>query len=77
MVAGGWAAALDTKDPVKIGFIGNFSIPNSISAKAAAMMATIASGGQAALMAPTEILAEQHFNTLRSLLARAGEKRPL
>jgi len=34
---------------------------------AAAMMATVASGAQAALMAPTEILAEQHFKTLSKL----------
>ena len=36
---------------------------------AAAMVATAASGAQAALMAPTEILAEQHFKTLARLFA--------
>jgi ATP-dependent DNA helicase RecG len=43
----------------------------------AALLMAVANGFQGAFMAPTEILAEQHFNTLRSLLARAGEKRPL
>jgi len=36
---------------------------------AAAMVATTAAGSQAALMAPTEILAEQHFKTLTRLFA--------
>jgi len=36
---------------------------------AAAMTATVAAGSQAALMAPTEILAEQHFKTLSHLFA--------
>jgi ATP-dependent DNA helicase RecG len=36
---------------------------------AAAMMATVVAGSQAALMAPTEILAEQHFKTLSHLFA--------
>jgi ATP-dependent DNA helicase RecG len=34
---------------------------------AAAMALTVAAGGQAALMAPTSILAEQHYNTLTRL----------
>lgn len=37
-----------------------------------AMLQTIASGAQAALMAPTEILAHQHGNTLGPLLNRLG-----
>jgi ATP-dependent DNA helicase RecG len=36
---------------------------------AAAMLMTIAAGKQAALMAPTEILAEQHYRTVAELLA--------
>jgi ATP-dependent DNA helicase RecG len=37
-----------------------------------AMLRALESGGQAALMAPTETLAEQHFATLERLLAGAG-----
>jgi ATP-dependent DNA helicase RecG len=38
----------------------------------AALLAAVASGCQGALMAPTEILAEQHFHSTRRLLARAA-----
>ena len=41
-----------------------------------AMLAVVDSGGQAALLAPTEVLAQQHARSLRELLgplARAGE----
>ena len=37
-----------------------------------AMAAAVEAGGQAALMAPTEILAQQHLETLRTLGAPAG-----
>ena len=37
-----------------------------------ACTAVATSGGQAAFLAPTELLAEQHFDGLRPLLARAG-----
>jgi ATP-dependent DNA helicase RecG len=36
---------------------------------AIAMLMTVANGSQAALMAPTEILAEQHYNTLTKVFA--------
>lgn len=39
----------------------------------AAMLATIADGGQAAILAPTEILAEQHYNSMQNLLAITGQ----
>ncbi|MCL7451897.1 MAG: ATP-dependent DNA helicase RecG [Anaerolineae bacterium] len=38
---------------------------------AAAMLMAVAAGKQAALMAPTEILAEQHYRTVSELLANA------
>ncbi|MFA4837474.1 MAG: ATP-dependent DNA helicase RecG, partial [Dehalococcoidia bacterium] len=39
---------------------------------AAAMLLAVASGHQSALMAPTEILAEQHFQNIRRLLGDSG-----
>ncbi len=39
----------------------------------AAMLAAVAGGQQAALMAPTEILAEQHYRTLTGLLGDGGD----
>ncbi|MFN2110845.1 MAG: ATP-dependent DNA helicase RecG [Anaerolineae bacterium] len=41
-----------------------------------AMAVTAANGAQAALMAPTEILAEQHYKTLANLFAVFPEPRP-
>ena len=40
---------------------------------AAALLATAANGFQGALMAPTEILAEQHFHGIAQLFANAGK----
>ncbi len=40
----------------------------------AALMATVCCGYQGAFMAPTEILAEQHFWSISSLLAEAGHR---
>ncbi len=37
-----------------------------------AMLMALDNGGQACLMAPTEILAEQHYDTIRSLVAPIG-----
>ena len=37
-----------------------------------ALLATVASGYQGAFMVPTEILAEQHFSNISTLLAKAG-----
>jgi ATP-dependent DNA helicase RecG len=42
---------------------------------ALAMRIAVAAGAQAALMAPTELLAEQHFRTLESLFAGDGAPR--
>jgi ATP-dependent DNA helicase RecG len=40
---------------------------------AGAMLQALAAGKQAALMAPTEILAEQHYQTITSLLGQASD----
>ncbi len=50
---------------------GDVGSGKTVVATAALMMAA-ANGCQGALMAPTEILAEQHFNTIASLLSRLG-----
>ncbi len=40
----------------------------------AALILAVASGYQGALMAPTEILAEQHFETIRRVLSQVGQE---
>ena len=40
----------------------------------AALLLTVADGYQAAMMAPTEILAQQHFSTIRRLLSQVGKE---
>ena len=40
----------------------------------AALILAVADGYQGALMAPTEILAEQHFNTIRHVLSQVGRE---
>jgi ATP-dependent DNA helicase RecG len=42
-----------------------------------AMLTVVDSGGQAALLAPTEVLAAQHFHTIRALLGDLGGGRML
>lgn len=43
----------------------------------AALVAALSSGHQAVLMAPTEILGEQHFRTVSSLLGAADDEGPI
>lgn len=51
---------------------GEVGSGKTVVATAALLMAA-ANGYQGALMAPTEILAEQHFTTINMLLSRAGQ----
>ena len=56
--------------------VGDVGCGKTIGA-AAAMLFAVQSGRQAALMAPTEILARQHYNDLAPLFATAGIKTEL
>ena len=53
---------------------GDVGCGKTVIAAAAAARA-VGSGGQAALMAPTELLAEQHWRTLDALVPAAGRHR--
>jgi ATP-dependent DNA helicase RecG len=70
---------MDAKQPMSRLLQGDVGSGKTVVA-AAAMLIAVASGKQAALMAPTEILAEQHHRTLSQLLAGAdswGLSRPI
>ncbi|MCD6453236.1 MAG: ATP-dependent DNA helicase RecG [Dehalococcoidales bacterium] len=53
---------------------GEVGSGKTVLATASLLMAA-ANGYQGALMAPTEILAEQHFRTIRQLLSRIGQEK--
>ena len=64
-------ADLDRTIPMSRLLEGDVGSGKTVVAALAARIA-VASGAQAALMAPTELLAEQHFRTLTSLFADGG-----
>jgi len=65
-------ADLDRSEPMSRLLQGDVGSGKTVVATAAALMA-VAQGKQVALMAPTEILAEQHHRTVLDLLAGMGE----
>jgi ATP-dependent DNA helicase RecG len=69
------AADLRTDQPMNRLLQGDVGSGKTVVA-AAAMAATVAAGSQAALMAPTAILAEQHYQTISSLMGEAAERQP-
>jgi ATP-dependent DNA helicase RecG len=64
-------ADLESERPMQRLLMGEVGSGKTVCA-AYAMLRAVESGHQAALMAPTETLAEQHFQTLERLLAGAG-----
>jgi ATP-dependent DNA helicase RecG len=65
-------ADLDKPFPMSRLLQGDVGSGKTVVATAAMLMA-VAAGKQAALMAPTEILAEQHYRTISQLLAGAAD----
>lgn len=65
-------ADLEKSRPMSRLLQGEVGSGKTVVATAALLMAA-ASGYQGAFMAPTEILAEQHFTTLNQLLSRTGQ----
>jgi len=70
-VLGEIMADLEKPQPMCRLLQGEVGSGKTVVATAALLMA-VANGCQGAFMAPTEILAEQHFNTVCELLSRAG-----
>jgi ATP-dependent DNA helicase RecG len=66
-------ADLNKKIPMSRLLQGEVGSGKTVVATAALLMAA-ANGSQAAFMAPTEILAEQHFGTIGGLLAKLGQE---
>lgn len=65
------AADMRSDVPMRRMLIGDVGCGKTIVA-AAAMLIAVMSGGQAALMAPTEILARQHYEDLSELFEKMG-----
>jgi ATP-dependent DNA helicase RecG len=68
------AADLRTDRPMNRLLQGDVGSGKTVVA-AAAMALTVAAGAQAALMAPTAVLAEQHYQTISSLMDKAPGRR--
>ena len=66
---------ISTPRPMSLLLEGDVGSGKTVVA-AAAMVQAAANGYQSALMAPTEVLAEQHFQTLTKLLTRLGDDAP-
>jgi ATP-dependent DNA helicase RecG len=68
-------ADLHTERPMNRLLQGDVGSGKTVVA-AAAMALTVTAGAQAALMAPTAVLAEQHYRTISSLMEKASGRRP-